>query len=464
MKVFGIFCTLIFSSSFTYASGDTLDIIPEYDTANYYYVTSQYDHFPAEVDIDLVEDRLSCVHNRIPLNYNHKVHAFVNYFAVKDREYTRMVLRRKELYFPLFEKYLKKYGLPDELKYLSVVESGLNPKAISRARAAGLWQFMPYTGKIYDLHQDWYIDERMDPEKSTEAACKYLSMLYNMFGDWELAIAAYNTGPGNIRKAIRRSGYKRSFWEIYPHLYRETRSYLPQFVAIVYILNYAEEHNFSLENYEHPLPYDTIMVDHYLHLETLANQTNSCLEDIQKLNPAIKRDAIPDVKKSYSLKLPAYTMENLNGNRAFVLDTASKVGKKQLEYLARNTPGNTYGRSKVIHRVKGGDVLGKISARYGVRISDIKKWNNLRSNTIRVGQRLNIWLLPSQQKKAEQRLAYKAPVKPKPITDGKTYVVQPGDTLWDISRKFQGLSIERLKSINNLQNSKIKPGQKLIIG
>jgi len=202
-----------------------------------------FDYIPGFLDYDLVEDRLSCMEKAIPLNYNSRVYAFVNYFAIKDREYTRMVIKRATYYFPMFEKYLKKYGLPDELKYLSIIESGLNPNAVSRVGAVGLWQFMPYTGRSYKLHQDWYLDERRDPIKATEAAFKYMKQLYKMFGDWELVMAAYNSGPGNVRKAIRRSGYKKKFWEIYRYLPRETRSYVPQWVAIYYVMNYAHELN-----------------------------------------------------------------------------------------------------------------------------------------------------------------------------------------------------------------------------
>ena len=192
-----------------------------------------FEYIPADFTYDEVKARLEKIEGKIPLHFNDKVFAFVNYFVIKDRDYTRMMMRRENVYFPLFEKYLEKYGIPDELKYLSIIESGLNTKALSRAGAAGLWQFMPPTGRHYGLYQDWYVDERLDPEKATDAACRYLRDLYNQFNDWELAIAAYNTGPGNIRKAIRRAGYKKTFWEIYPYLHRETRSYLPQFTAMI---------------------------------------------------------------------------------------------------------------------------------------------------------------------------------------------------------------------------------------
>lgn len=425
--------------------------------SNYYFPESDYEHVPAEANFDLIKDRLSCIEKTIPLHYNNKIHAFVNYFAVKDRAYTRMILKRKNLYFPLFEKYLKKYGLPDELKYLSVVESGLNPTAVSHAKAVGLWQFMSYTGRHYGLHQDWYIDERMDPEKSTDAACRYLKQLHDMFGDWELAISAYNTGPGNIRKAIRRSGYKNSFWEIYPYVHRETRSYLPQFIAIAYIMNYAEEHNFVEENLEYLMETDTIHVANYLHFQTFVDQVDLCLEDLQKLNPGLRRNVVPETKNGYVLKVPADIKAQFEANRVAILDTASKVGKKELELLAVNTTGNTYGRQRVVHRVRSGDVLGMIAQRYSVRVSDIREWNNLRSNTIRVGQNLTIW-----QKGGSSVVRAANPVVTA-SNGSKMYIVQPGDTLWDISRKFSEVSLDELKRLNKLQTNNIKPGQKLIV-
>ncbi|MDH5365850.1 MAG: LysM peptidoglycan-binding domain-containing protein [Cyclobacteriaceae bacterium] len=425
-----------------------------------------YDHIPEEANYALFQDRLNCISNEVPLNFNESVHAFINYFTVKNRDYTRMIINRKEVYFPTFEKYLKKYGLPDELKYLSIIESGLNPRIVSRARAVGLWQFMSATGRSFGLHQDWYIDERMDPEKSTEAACKYLKTLYNMFGDWELALAAYNSGPGNVRKAIRRSGYKRKFWDIYMYLPRETRAYVPQYVSMVYTMKYAREHNFDTENnLQYAIDHSTIMINQYTHLETLGNQLNVCLEDLKKLNPGIIRTAIPDMDKTYPVKIPIDSYDFFSENKLAILDSANKVGKKELEYLARNSVGSTYGRDKIIYRVRSGDVLGKIAEKYNVRISDIKKWNNLRSNTIRIDQRLSIWLYPQNYNKIKQAIAQ----TPKPVTESiingkKIYKVQPGDTLWDISKKYDGLTIEKLKKLNNLKTNNIKPGQKLIVG
>lgn len=426
------------------------------------------EYIPNSETAELLTDRLSCIQQTIPLTYNDRIHAFINYFTIKDRDYTRMVLQRKDLYFPIFEKYLAQYGLPDELKYLSIVESGLNPRAVSRARAAGLWQFMSSTGRYFGLHNDWYIDDRMDPEKSTVAACKYLSQLYNMFNDWELALAAYNSGPGNVRKAIRRSGYKKTFWEIHRYLPRETRSYLPQFVAIMYTLNYTQNHNLFVTDVEQSIPSDTLLVNKFLHFETFANLTGAKMDEMTKLNPSVLRKAIPETGKNYIIKVPLTAKENLNANRFAILDSASRVGKEEIEALAKNTLGSTYGRELVAYRVKSGDVLGKIAERHHVRVDDIKRWNNLNSNLIQVGQRLNIWVLPAANQNYRTAVASNSSstqVQPKLLPpDSKIYTVQPGDTLWDISRKFEGLTIEKLKTLNNLKTTKLQPGQKLIIG
>ncbi len=421
-----------------------------------------YEYIPAEETPELVADRLACLQQTIPLVYNHNIHGFINFFTIRNREYTRLMLRRKDLYFPLFEKYLAKYNLPEELKYLSIIESGLNPRAVSRASAVGLWQFMSFTGRYFDLHNDWYFDDRMDPEKSTEAACRYLSQLYSMFHNWELALAAYNSGPGTVRRAIRRSGNKKTFWEVYRHLPRETRSYVPQFVAIIYAMNYAEEHNMIETAAEEAIPHDTLAVKSFLHLEIFSRLTGTCTEELLQLNPSIRHHAIPDNGRTFILKLPISAKLELDKNRKFILDSASRTGKKETELLAKKAVGNTFGRELIVYRVKYGDALGIIAQRHRVKIDDLRKWNNMRGNMIRTGQRLNIWVIPSQKVSQVQPAA--APVTAIALPNGTTYVVQPGDTLWDISRKFQGMTIEKIKALNNLKSNRLEPGMKLIIG
>jgi membrane-bound lytic murein transglycosylase D len=427
----------------------------------YYFLPGNNDYIPGDDDPALIKDRLSCIDSKIPLIYNENIQAFINYFTVRDREYTRMVMRRKHLYFPIFEKYLKQYGLPDELKYLSIIESGLNPRAVSRVRAVGLWQFMSATGKYFGLNNDYYIDERMDPEMSTDAACRYLKSLYGMFGNWELALAAYNTGPGNVKRAIRKSGYKHSFWEVYSHLPRETRSYVPQFMAMIYTMNYLEAHNLFVEDEEMPMSYDTLQVDNFVHLETFAKLTGTCMEDLQKLNPSLLHNAVPERRGTFILSVPPATKLKLNLNRLAILDSASKVGRKEIEVIARNTPGNTYGRDKIVYKVRRGDVLGSIAMRHHVRVEDLRKWNNIRGNSIRAGQHLAIWTKGGGRSSSVASSSKSS--KLQFPSDAKTYVVQPGDTLWTISQK-SGLPVSKIKSLNNLSNTKIQPGQKLIVG
>jgi membrane-bound lytic murein transglycosylase D len=303
----------------------------------------------------------------------------------------------------------------------------------------------------------------MDPEKATDAACRYLSDLHRMFKDWELALAAYNTGPGNVKRAIRRSGYKKTFWEIYANLPRETRSYVPQFVAIIYTMNHLDEHNFLDEGEERLVRSDTLHVTSFLNFETFASLTNTCVEDLQKLNPSVQRNAIPETGKTYTMRIPAVARELLQSQRLAILDSASKVGKKELELLAKNSEGSTYGRDRIVYKVRSGDVLGSIALRHNVRVADIKKWNNLRSNTIRTGQRLSLWTKQGTKTKIAKS-ANSDVIASSRIQGSKTYVVQPGDTLWDITRKFDGLTIEKIKTLNNLNNNKIQPGQKLVIG
>lgn len=474
---------------------------------------------------ELIEDRMGCIEKDIKLTYNSKVKGFIDYFTVKNRTYLAVMENRKNLYFPIFEEYLKKYNMPDELKYLSIVESGLNPKAVSRAGAAGLWQFMPSTGKIYKLNQDFYIDERMDPYEATEAACKYLKELYNMFNDWELALASYNCGPGNVRRAIRKSGYKESFWEVYNYLPAETRGYVPQFVAITYVMNYMEDYKIGIDTLDYPMAFATVKVTEDINLDRFCQELDICKEDIQKLNPALKRDILPGYLK-YDLRIPSDKMEDWNLRNVAIMDSC-KISQTQMVAFEE-----AYKPAKQYHVVRRGDYLGKIADKYNVSINDIKSWNNLRGTTIRSGQKLVIYSKGStiyktatvaETKKDESSSAQasktsssssssKASAKSyytvksgdalgriataygvsvadlkrwnnlnstvihvgqklvihsaggSEVIAPKFYYVQPGDTLWSISKKYKNLSVEDIKKKNNLKDENIKPGMKLLVG
>lgn len=428
------------------------------DTVGLFESSYAYDYIP-DASYELIEDRLSCIDSEMPLTFNERVQSFVEYFAVRNRDYMREVIRRKNLYFPTFEKYLKKYDIPDELKYLSIVESALRPEARSRVGAEGLWQFMPSTGRMYGLNQSWYVDERRDPEKATEAACKYLKQLYNMFDDWELALAAYNTGPGNVRKAIRRSGYKKNFWEIYNYLPQETRSYVPQFVAVLYTLEYAPEHNLFADSPAHAWETDTILVSQFVSLKELANQLNLCEDELTLLNPELTRLAVSDETKAYPLIIPADKSDFLAANRSAILDSSGTTAiQKTFLAQVQKTSGSTYGRDKTTYRVRNGDVLGVIAQRHRVGVSDLRRWNNIRGSQIYTGQKLTIWTKGS----APQLASTASPSQAVPAS--KTHLVRPGDSLWEISRRYEGASVDKIKQWNNLRSNSIKPGQKLIIG
>jgi membrane-bound lytic murein transglycosylase D len=414
----------------------------------FYIVAPEFEYIPGDDTPDLIAERLTKIEGTIPLKYNKTVLAFIQYFTVRDREYTKAMLRKENLYFPLFEKYLAKYNLPDELKYLSIIESGLNPRAVSHAKAVGLWQFMHYTGKHYGLTTDWYWDDRMDPEKSTEAACRLLADLYKMFKNWELALAAYNSGPGTVMRANKKSGYKNDFWQIYPYLPRETRSYVPQFIAIIYAMKYAEEYN-MVQPYSEAYPaMDTLQVKSYLNLETLANLTGTCMDELHFLNPAIKTKALPVGTKWHTIRIPNSAKLNLS---LAVLDSARKSGKNDFEKY--QVASSEEGKEVLYYLVKSGESIGLIAQRYGVKQDDLKRWNNLTTNMIHPGQRLKVWVKRSPLDKVTQPLAAAPAV----------YVVQAGDSLWDISQKFHGLTIEKIKQLNNLSGNSIKPGQKLVL-
>lgn len=436
---------------------DTAQILPSENVhQEYYLVTPQLEYVPGDEPPALVADRLSCIETEFPLIYNETIRGFIDYFTVRDREFTKAILRRKDLYFPIFEKYLAQYGLPDELKYLSIIESALLPAAVSRSKAVGLWQFMAPTGKYYGLHQNWYWDDRMDPEKSTEAACRYLAELHRIFKDWPLALAAYNSGPGTVLRANKRSGYKNNFWEIYPYLPRETRAYVPQFIAMVYTMKYADEHNFHEPNPERYLPSDTLQVASFLNVEVLKQLTGVCQEDFKSLNPQLLTPYIPDNDRTHVIRLPLAAKIALDANRKTILDSASRAGRNQFEALAKAQEEKQY----IYHKVRSGNSLGVIARQYGVRTEDIRSWNNLRGNTIHPGQVLKIFVRESQI--AKRKSTSPAPARPDAGTSKGLYVVQAGDTLWSIAQQT-GQSIEKLRSLNGISGNRLTPGQKLVV-
>ena len=430
---------------------DEMDLLSEEVQPNYH-----YEYIP-DFTYGEVDARIKALKTDMPFELNDRIFSFIQYFTVRNRDYTKMVLARKEKFFPLFEETLLKHEMPTEIQYLAIVESGLDPQIKSRVGAMGLWQFMPATGKMYGMNANTDIDDRMDPEMSTDAAAKYLKSLYRMFGDWEVAMAAYNCGPGNVRKAIRRSGGKTTFWGIYNYLPKETRSYVPQVQAFLYILNHLEEHNFGLEEPTYPIEYEKFRFDQALSLEKLSELTDICLKDLEEINPSVKRGNIPLSNRSMEVKIPKSRASFLKENLAWIKDS---LGTQPTVLLAANsTPVDVPVEKAVVsssgrieYKVRSGDVLGTIASRYGVNVTQVKNWNNLDSNLIRVGQTLYIY---SENPTSSTSLAENS--------GQKTYTVRPGDSLWIISQKHS-LSVEQIKRLNNLNSNNIKPGQRLIIG
>ena len=318
------------------------------------------------------------------LSWNPIAHSRIAFYAAKRPIHLGRMLGRAPLYFPLFEEALDRHDLPLELKYLAVVESGLNPKARSHAGARGLWQFMYATARGQGLRIDSYIDERRDPVRSSEAACVFLKKLYNQYGDWYLALAAYNAGPGNVNKAIRRSGGKKNFWEIRYFLPRETRNYVPAFMAVVYLMEYHAEHNiFPAELFTPYAALDTVEVNTVLRFDQIAAHLNMDVESLSQLNPMFRLDIIPGPPEKWPLVLP----QNL-------IPSFLAYQEDMILHEPERTPKIVFVPEPVIYRVKSGDVLGGIASNYGVSVKQIKEWNGLKGTMIRVGQKLKIHANP----------------------------------------------------------------------
>jgi len=472
-------------------------------------------------------DRISRLNALTPieLTYNWHVKNFISLYAVNRRELSSRILGLAELYFPLFEEHLDRLNLPLELKYLAVVESALIPNARSRAGATGLWQFMYGTGKMYGLNVSSFVDDRSDPYKSTVAAAEHLRDLYKLYNDWLLALAAYNSGAGNVNRAIRRSGGKMNFWEISPYLPRETRGYVPAFIAVVYVMNHAAEHNLypvtpAFMHYD----IDTVMVKDVLSFEQISEKLSIPMEQLTFLNPAYRHGIIPSTAdKHYVLRLPKqYITEYLNHEQElYTYKTQKGIERESLVAKMSNI------REEQYHRVKSGETLGGIANRYKVSVSNLRTWNNLKSNMIHPGQRLLVYAgsnykAPSVQKETvatsstetayhtvkngenlgliankykctindlkswnnlksntihvNQKLIVSNPAKARPAEEIVKnnpdqnvkfiyYTVQQGDTLWDIAKKYDGVTVEQIKAWNNINNAhRLKPGQKLKVG
>ena len=416
-----------------------------------------------ELPTSLLKERLEVLDSKTPFNidYNPELESIIKTYLKRRKSSFSNLLEKARFYFPLFEENLDKYDIPLEVKYLAIVESALKPRARSRVGATGLWQFMYQTGKQFDLNVSSYVDERSDPYRATEAACKYMASLYKIFGDWDLALAAYNSGPGNVNKAIRRSGGSKNYWNIRHNLPRETANYVPAFYATLYIFEYANEHNIVAK--KNALTYfetDTVQVKKQLTFEQIYETLNVDIEVLQFLNPQYKLDIVPYIKgKNYTLTLPVKDIGNFISNEqqiyAYVDAEEAKREKPLPKYIEEN--------SRTVYRVRNGDFLGKIAEKFGVSVSSLKRWNNMRSTRLKIGQRLTVY--PRKM----NAVAVNKPIKPTaktavPKGDFETYTVQNGDSLWLIAKKYSKVSVQNIKDWNNIWRVKsLKPGTKLKI-
>lgn len=448
----------------------------------------------------------------IELVYNKHVKGFIDVYAMKKREHTCKILGLADIYFPMFEEALDKYNMPLEIKYLAVVESALNPKAGSHAGAKGLWQFMYGTGKVYKLNVTSLVDDRFDPIKSTEAACQHLLDLYNKYDDWFLALAAYNSGAGNVNKAIRRAGGLKNYWAVWPFLPKETRGYVPAFIAVNYVMNYSQEHNlYPTDPGIMADGVDSVTVHEPLHFDQLNEMLNIPMDDIKFFNPQYKANIIPaNAKNPMSLRLPEKYIDSFIVHEKELYNFVTKKGidKKKLEEEMKKISDRS------VHIVKSGENLGSIAKKYRISVNQLKTWNKLKGTTIYPGQKLIVYSsgapmaqagnsnpversteqkihtvksgenlsviakkykctvtelkkwndLKSNTLQIGQKLKVYPPANGSSSSSGKiVHTVKSGDNLWDLSKKY-GVSVEQIRKLNGLSSKAVlKVGQKLVI-
>jgi membrane-bound lytic murein transglycosylase D len=416
-------------------------------------------------------NRLKQIPSVVPLTYNNVVKKFIEVYTIKKRDKLEEILGLKEYYFPLFEEILDKFDMPLELKYLSVIESALNPRAVSHCGATGLWQFMYGTGRLYKLEVNSFVDERRDPIAETYAAARFLKDLYSIYHDWVLVIAAYNCGPGNVNKAIRRSGGKTNYWDIYSYLPKETRGYVPAYIAATYAVNFYKDHNLTPKPANMPFYCDTLMIRENVHLQQVADVLKLPVELIRNLNPQYRRDIIPGRYSAGSLMLPAQYATR------YIEFQDSIVKYKNAEFFANdfkviNPMTSRYGgyippsgnMKKVSHVVKSGETLNRIAEIYQVKVADLKYWNDLSKNTVRSGKKLTVYVPRKSGVPTEVAVKKNAVKETETNVDYIYYEVKSGDTIWKIANLYQGVTQDDLIKWNNLASgSSIHPGQTIKI-
>lgn len=456
--------------------------------------------FTSNVPDSVLRARLERMHSFLTLPYNETVRNYIVLYSEKMKTKMGAILGLCQYYMPIFEETFSKYDLPDELKYVAIIESALNPVAVSRAGAKGLWQFMIRTAKSYGLEINSYVDERFDPFKSADAAARYLRDSYKLFGDWNLAISSYNCGPGNVNKAIRRSG-SREFWDIYKYLPRETRGYVPAMVGAMYAIKYAKENGLSPSGVPMPVQVDTFEIRRSLHFLQLSEVAGIPIDEIRNLNPQYIREIIPgDSIKPYILRLPFnYTGAFLSCEDSVYKHKAGELFNPQV-LLSETRPSSASSSARISYTVRKGDYLGKIAAKYRVSVNQLKDWNNLKNNNLRIGQKLYIYggsgsssaKSPTANSSTTKTSTTKSPATTKtpsstapnptsnssastasaptpPASSAPTssdpevvYTVKKGDTVSGIAKNYPGVTAAMIMKLNGITSS-IHPGMKLRI-
>lgn len=466
-------------------------------------INMPYDFIPKYTEAD-IKEKLKLIPAIVPMNYNQHVKTFIDLFAYRKRGLMTRCLANSQIYFPIFEEILDRKGIPVEFKYLPIVESAFNPIAVSRVGATGLWQFMYGTGQMMGLNINSYIDERRDPVKATEAAADYLRKLYDIYGDWHLVLAAYNSGPGNVNKAIARAGGVKNFWAIMNYLPAETRSYVPTFIAAVYVMeNYKDYKLVSAEPKRELYAVDTVLITQKVSLKHISNILGIAEDELQFLNPSIKIGVIPYTQNGFALNLPVNYFAMFEARKEEIMNDPSQL-------TVNIEPAPVTATKTIYYKVKKNETIAKVASKHGVSVSSIKKWNRLKSSSVYAGQKLKLVVpAPSNSVSSNYTQAFNSKIIEKTTTPATTavvsqidtaqtevattdtnvttptadtavkgesqaqinlagfdkkcncifHVVQPGDTLWGLTKRYQGLTIDKLKADNKaLRERPIKVG------
>ncbi|WP_276379350.1 LysM peptidoglycan-binding domain-containing protein [Flavobacterium sp. H4147] len=441
-----------------------------------------------ELPTELLKQRLAVMNEKSPfeIEYNQGLENVIKSFLKNRKKSFSRLMALSEYYFPIFEESFAKEKIPLEIKYLAVVESALNPKAVSKMGATGLWQFMYGTGKQYALKIDSYIDERSDPLRATAACSDYMTRMFNIFNDWELVLASYNSGPGNVTKAIRRSGGKTGYWDIRNYLPKETQGYVPAFYATMYLFEYHKEHGINPERaVVKQFETDTVCIKNQMTFKQIADLLDMPQSQIQLLNPSYKLNVVPYYQgEQHFLRLPKDKIATFVSNEDKIyayVNHDSQIRTIPTRLAQKITPKvkavKEVETAKDIqfYKVRKGDNLGAIADKYNVNISDLKKWNNLKSNAVAFGKTLKIKseidaapkavkeakVTPAVEKNTEEAIA-SAEEKDKVSIQTVEYTVASGDNLGSIAKKF-GTTIADLKELNNLTSNNIGLGKTLVV-